>query len=320
MFDFDIDWDRVMVFVVAGAAFLSFAAFALPLLIRTEKKERYRAIIEKKRKALYETAKAELDAPKKRAKDGKEGKSGASSMAMFFKIQKLAGETAKQARTMMQMAGIRAPAAPLVYLVSRIALPVLFTVLSVSFMAAADKEIHNAVKLLILFGAAVIGFFLPRVLLKNIADKRQQEISLTFPDALDMILICVQGGIGIEGAIKRIAVTVSEHSEVLAEELGILCAELSMMNDRRSAFQGFASRVGSGSARSFATAMLQAEQYGTSISKALRVLSEDLRDQRMAEAERKAASLPPMLTVPMILFFLPALFVTILGPAFLKTR
>lgn len=320
MFDFDIDWNRVIVFVSAGAAFVSFAVFAIPLLIRTEKKERYRTIIEKKRKALYETAKAEFDAPKKQGKDKKSGKKAPSSMAMFFKIQKLAGDTAKQARIMMQMAGIRAPAAPLVYLGSRIALPVLFTLLSVSFMAAADKEMHNAMKLLILFGAAIIGFFLPRVLIKNIADKRQKEISLTFPDALDMILICVQGGIGVEGAITRIAETISEQSEVLAEELGILCAELGMMNDRRAAFQGFAGRVGSGSARSFATAMLQAEQYGTSVSKALRVLSEDLRDQRMAEAERKAASLPPMLTVPMILFFLPALFVTILGPAFLRTQ
>jgi tight adherence protein C len=101
----------------------------------------------------------------------------------------------------------------------------------------------------------------------------------------------------------------------LAEELGILSAELSMLNERRKAFQDFATRVGSGSARSFATAMIQAEQYGTSISTAMRVLAEDQRDQRMAEAERKAASLPPKLTVPMILFFLPSLFIVILGPA-----
>lgn len=322
MFGFDIDWNKVIVFASAGAAFVSFAVFAVPLLIRTERKERYRAIIEKKRKALYAEAKAELDAPRRSSRDtkAKDQKHGASSMAMFFRIQKLAGETAKQARVMMQMAGIRAPAAPLVYLGMRIILPVVFSLLAISFMAAADKEIHSAMKLSILLGAVVIGFFLPRILIKNIADKRQLEISLTFPDALDMILICVQGGIGVEGAITRIAETVSEHSAVLAEELGILCAELGMLNDRRAAFQGFANRVGSGSAKSFATAMLQAEQYGTSVSKALRVLSEDLRDQRMAEAERKAASLPPKLTVPMILFFLPALFVTILGPAFLRSQ
>jgi len=91
-----------------------------------------------------------------------------------------------------------------------------------------------------------------------------------------------------------------------------------MLNDRKGAFQGFAARVGSGPARSFATAMLQAEQYGTSVSKAIRVLSDESRDARMATAEQKAASLPPKLTVPMILFFLPPLFVIILGPAYLS--
>jgi tight adherence protein C len=104
----------------------------------------------------------------------------------------------------------------------------------------------------------------------------------------------------------------------LAEELGILSAELSMLNDRRSVFQSFAKRVGSSAARSFATAMIQAEQYGTSIAQALRVMADDMREKRLAKAEQKAASLPPKLTVPMILFFLPTLFVVILGPAAIK--
>src|SRR5690606_33523232 len=102
------------------------------------------------------------------------------------------------------------------------------------------------------------------------------------------------------------------------EELGLLTAELGFLNDRRAAYQGFAARVGSGGGRSFANAMIQAEQYGTSVSKAMRVLADELRDQRMAAAEQKAAALPPKLTVPMILFFLPALFIVILGPAFLS--
>jgi tight adherence protein C len=185
-------------------------------------------------------------------------------------------------------------------------------------LSLSHKHVTSPVKLLILMGCAVVGFFLPRILIKNMADKRQQEISLSFPDALDMLLICVQGGIGIEAAINRIGHTIAEHSPILAEELGILSAELGLLNDRKAAFQGFAMRVGSGPARSFATAMLQAEQYGTSVSKAIRVLSDESREARMATAEQKAASLPPKLTVPMILFFLPPLFVIILGPAFLS--
>ena len=146
------------------------------------------------------------------------------------------------------------------------------------------------------------------------------EINISFPDALDMMLICVQGGIGLEQTINRIADEIAEHSATLAEEMGILAAEMGLLNDRRKALQDFARRVGSASARSFVTAMIQAEQYGTSVSEAMRVIAEDLRDQRMAEAERKAASLPPKLTVPMILFFLPALFIVILAPAFLSAK
>jgi tight adherence protein C len=218
----------------------------------------------------------------------------------------------------MLQAGIRNPSAPLFYLASRLLVPLGMLGLCALFVGLAHKEISQGTKVLIFLSAAVLGFFLPRILIKNMADKRQQEISLSFPDALDMLLICVQGGIGIEAAINRIGATIAEHSPILAEELGILSAELGMLNDRKAAFQGFASRVGSGPAKSFATAMLQAEQYGTSVSKAIRVLSDESREERMAKAEQKAASLPPKLTVPMILFFLPPLFVIILGPAFLS--
>ena len=169
-------------------------------------------------------------------------------------------------------------------------------------------------KFFVILGAVFSGFFLPRLLVKNTAMKREQELSLTFPDALDMMLICVQGGIGLEQAVERVAEEVAEHSPVLAEELGILSAEMAMLADRRAALSDFGKRVG-GYGKSFATALIQAEQYGTSISQALRVMADELRDIRMSNAEQKAAALPPKLTVPMILFFLPALFIVIMGPA-----
>ncbi len=310
---FDSNFYIVVLSAIAAAA--SFVAFALPMVVRSEKKERYKEVIEKKRKDLFAQAREQV-AAKPEAKT--QEKSAAQSIAALYKLQALAGETSVKARTLMLRAGIRSPTAPLIYLAAHIAVPLLFLLLSVLFMALSHKEISEHAKVLILLSAAFCGFFLPRVMIKNMADKRQQEISLSFPDALDMMLICVQGGIGIEAAISRIGSTIAEHSETLAEELGILSAELGMLNDRKAAFQGFAARVGSGPARSFATAMLQAEQYGTSISKAIRVLSDESREARMATAEQKAASLPPKLTVPMILFFLPPLFVIILGPAFLS--
>ncbi|MEZ0226494.1 MAG: type II secretion system F family protein [Alphaproteobacteria bacterium] len=311
-----LDSTAIIVFLSALLAGASFIGFALPLLAHKEKKQRYKEVIEKKRRALFEQAREAANAPKGKPQD--QQLSAAKSIALFYRIQRLAGEASLSARNLMLRAGIRDPMAPLFYLIARIVLPLLFVGIAMLLMAMSGKEISSTSKGLILLGIGGFGFFLPHLLIKNNADKRQHDISLAFPDSLDMMLICVQGGIGIEAAINRIADTVAGHSESLAEELGILCAELGMLNDRKAAFQGFAARVGSGSARTFATAMLQAEQYGTSISKALRILAEETRATRMATAEQKAASLPPKLTVPMILFFLPVLFVVILSPAFLR--
>ncbi len=314
-FLFNIDFDALIILLSAAAAAVSFAAFVWPYLVRSEKKERYKEVIEKKRKALYEQAREDIASGKF---DRQEDKiTAAQSMAALYKLQKLAGKASGEARTLMLQAGIRNPSAPLKYLTLRLTLPFMLSGFALLVLKGGDKEVANALILLVCFVSALIGFYLPRLLVKNIADKRKHEISLTFPDALDMLLICVQGGIGIEAAISRIGGTIADSSAVLAEELGILSAELSLLNDRHAAYMGFANRAGSTAAKSFANSMLQAEQYGTSISKAIRVLADESRELRMSTAEQKAASLPPKLTVPMILFFLPPLFVVILGPAFL---
>ncbi len=297
-------------------AFATFLGIALPLVQRNEKKEKYREVVDKKRRALMEQAREDLE---RKPQANKNEQVAAKNMAAMYRLQKLAGNASDNARKKMLQAGIRNTSAPLYFLLSRIIVPVVFCLLAMMFMAASDREISDGMTATIFLGAFFIGYGLPGLLIKNMADKRKMEIQLAFPDSLDMMLICVQGGIGVEAAIAKIADTVADHSETLAEELGILSAELGMLNDRKSAYQGFASRVGSAAGRNFATAMMQAEQYGTSVTKAMRVLADEQREIRMATAEQKAAALPPKLTVPMILFFLPALFVTILGPAFLSS-
>ncbi|MBI3440773.1 MAG: type II secretion system F family protein [Proteobacteria bacterium] len=310
----ELDSSFFIVMLSAVAAAASFVAFALPFLARSEKKERYKEVIESKRRALFEQAREQVNKPQ----SSKENvMSAAQSMASLYKLQTLAGNLSIRARAQMLQAGIRSSKAPLFYLASRIVLPLFLMGWAALVISLSSKSISQNVTIMILTTLGLFGFFIPRILIKNIADKRQHEIALSFPDSLDMLLICVQGGIGIEAAINRISKTIAENSEILAEELGILSAELGLLNDRKAAYLGFAARAGSGPARSFATAMLQAEQYGTSISKALRVLAEESREERMAKAEQKAASLPPKLTVPMILFFLPPLFIIILGPAFI---
>lgn len=291
---------------VAGA--LSFAAFAYPLLQKGDKKERFKSVIEKKRKALFEQSKEELN--------NKGGKtvSAKDSVSAMFKMQNIAGEYGEKVRSLLLQAGIRSANAPIKYMAAQLFLPIFLVLFAMMIISSSDKELSPALTFIILGAGAVFGFFLPRILVKNTAIKRIEEINLTFPDALDMMLICVQGGIGLEQTVDRVAMEVSEHSPTLAEELAILSAEMAMLNDRRTALSDFGRRVG-GHGKSFATALIQAEQYGTSVSQALRVMSDELRDIRMANAEQKAAALPPKLTVPMILFFLPALFIVILGPS-----
>ena len=305
--------DEMIITIFASiAAGISFISFAFPFLQKADQKEKTRSIIEKRRKDLFQ---ASRHAGHKVVKE--ESVSARDNMAMFYRFQKLAGSMGETARDKMLQAGIRNPKAHLKFMVSRVVLPIVFVALCGLYfsMLPEEKQHSDLMKIGIFFGALLFGFKLPDIMVKNMILKRQEEVNLSFPDALDMMLICVQGGIGLEQTIQRVAEEVAEQSVVLAEELGILCAEMAMLNDRRQALQDFARRVGSGAGKTFATSLIQAEQYGTSVSQAMRVMSDELRDMRMAEAERKAASLPPKLTVPMIAFFLPVLFIIILGPA-----
>jgi tight adherence protein C len=308
---FGITGDFLIIVGSAIAAAISFAAFAFPMLQRGDRKERYKNVIEKKRKALFAATKQEVN------HRGPKTVSAKDSMSSFYRMERLAGEYGEKVRDLLLQAGNRDSKAPMKYIISQFLIPLFLVGFAIMIFSASEKEVSSLLKLLVILGGGVFGFFLPRILVKNAAIKRIEELSLTFPDALDMMLICVQGGIGLEQTVDRVAIEVGEYAPILAEELGILSAEMAMLNDRRGALSDFGRRVG-GHGKSFATALIQAEQYGTSISQALRVLSDELRDIRMANAEQKAASLPPKLTVPMILFFLPALFIVILGPAGLQ--
>ena len=167
-------------------------------------------------------------------------------------------------------------------------------------------------------GGLTLGYYAPNIYISNIAQKRRDSIMIAFPDALDLLLICVESGMSIEAAIQKVSQEIGSSSIELAEELTLLTAELSYLPDRRMAYEGLAKRTNHPGIKSVATAMIQAERYGTPLGAALRVMAKENRDMRLATAEKKAAQLPAKLTVPMILFFLPVLFVVILGPAIIK--
>jgi len=182
------------------------------------------------------------------------------------------------------------------------------------FFAINNHGLTNNMIFVYSFGIMLIGFYLPNLYLKNVIAKRQDTLRAVFPDTMDLLLICVESGMAIEAAFNKVATEIAVQSTEMAEELALTTAELSYLSSRRMAYRNFATRTGLDEIKSLTTSLVQAEQYGTPLGTALRVISQENRDARMTRAEKKAASLPPKLTVPMILFFLPVIFVVILGP------
>jgi tight adherence protein C len=167
-------------------------------------------------------------------------------------------------------------------------------------------------------GGMTLGYYAPNLYIGNVAQKRRDSVVAAFPDALDLLLICVESGMSIEAAVQKVGQEIGSSSIELAEEMTLLTAELSYLPERRQAYEGLAKRTNHPGIKSVTTAMIQAERYGTPLGSALRVMAKENRDMRLSAAEKKAAQLPAQLTVPMILFFLPVLFVVILGPAIMR--
>lgn len=176
-------------------------------------------------------------------------------------------------------------------------------------------EHSTAVKLFVCVLVAYVGFFSPNIFVSNRISKRKFSIQRAWPDALDLMLICVESGLSVEVAFRKVADEIGTSSAELAEELVLTNAELSFLQERRQAYENLANRTNLDSVKSVMQALTQAERYGTPVATALRVLSAESREMRLTEAEKKAAALPPKLTVPMILFFLPVIFIVVLGPA-----
>lgn len=219
----------------------------------------------------------------------------------------------------MAQAGYRGPKPLTTFYFFRFASPFIFMIV-VAFYLFVIKIVDwpTMNKVTATMAAAVAGFYAPNLYLKNRIDKRRTSIMQAFPDALDLLLICVEAGMSIEAAITKVSQEMGPSSIDLAEELSLLSAELSYLPDRRMAYENLGKRTNHPGVKSVATAMTQAETYGTPLATALRVMAKENRELRLSAAEKKASALPAKLTVPMILFFLPVLFIVILGPAILN--
>ena len=214
-------------------------------------------------------------------------------------------------------AGIRNKDLAVVVIMARLVLPlVLGTIVGLMVYALNVFPDWNDLKRFGLFaGTVLLAYKGPEIYLKNIAGKRTDAIRKGLPDALDLLVICAEAGLTVDAAFNRVAKELGRAYPELGDEFLLTSIELSFLNERRKAFDNLAYRVNLEAVKGVVTTMVQTERYGTPLASALRVLSAEFRNERMMRAEEKAARLPAIMTIPLILFILPVLFIVILGPA-----
>src|SRR5438874_10382 len=234
-----------------------------------------------------------------------------------FNLAKWLGQ--EEARALLVQAGYRGQAPYITFLFFRLVVPALMLVVSLFYVfVILEIDQPPQIKVGMCLAATYLGMHVPALFVKNKISKRQLSIRRAFPDALDLLLICVESGMSIEAAFNKVSQEIGTQSIALAEEFTLTTGELSYLQDRRQAYENLAKRTNLDGVKSVCMALQQAERYGTPLAHSLRVMAQENRDMRMSEAEKKAAGLPPKLTVPMILFFLPVLFIVILGPAAIR--
>ncbi|HCK84266.1 MAG TPA: type II secretion system protein [Hyphomonadaceae bacterium] len=299
--------------LAAAACFATVVTLAAPVMADDKLGARLKEVA-KKREELRKKSRADL------ARGGSLQHKDANQLAKGL-VQKLNLNKALADDTLEEKlirAGLRGHAAQTMFYFYRAALPIGFGVAALIYVVFLGQDLTPQMKLAAAVGAVAAGFYAPNLYLKNLADKRRTKIMEAFPDSLDMMLICVEAGMSVEMALQRVGQEIAPASVELAEEFALTTAELSYLPERRQAYENLVRRTNHPGVKAVAMALTQAEKYGTPVGQALRVMAKENRDMRLTEAEKKAASLPPKLTVPMIVFFLPVLLAVIIGPALIQ--
>lgn len=323
-----MDWDSLVdlmfdpTFLATSAAaifaFATIVTLGIPMLERNTLDKRLKAVSER-REELRLKHKESLN---QRRGGGLRAENKGSTkliteISARFNLAKLVASEGTQEK--LAQAGMRGPTPITVFNFFRFVMPPAVFVLALLYVfVIAHFAWAPMMKLSVALAAALLGYYLPDVFISNIIQRRQASIMAAFPDALDLLLICVESGMSVEAGFSKVASEIGQASTELAEEFALTTAELSYLPDRKLAFENLAKRCGHPGVKAVATALNQAERYGTPLGQALRICAQENREMRMQEAEKKAAALPAKLTVPMILFFLPVLFVIIMAPAVMK--
>jgi tight adherence protein C len=313
---FFLDPQNLVLILAFAGSFAIILAITLPFLQRDQRAARLK-IVTRRREELSQQQRervAQERAPRRQSQ--------AHLNLMKALLGRLNLENLTSSRELKQQlaaAGWRNQSAVFNYVFARFGAALTLALIAFLFLTFSDKFAQPVLIRLLISGVlAVAGFYLPRLMVKNGIQKRQAEMTSSFPDALDLLMICVESGLSIEAAFVRVTDEIAEQAAVLSQELGHTSAELAFLGDRRQAYANFSDRTGLPAAKSLSTALIQSEKYGTPVGTALKILAQENRDDRMAKAEKKAGSLPAQLTVPMIIFFLPVLFIVIIGPAVIQ--
>ncbi len=306
-----LDLANIITLIVGAAAFLAVIAVWISAVERNPMGARVKSLQERRDvlKASY--------VENKRRQSPRQIDRGLNIMKLVVRKMKLATRSqAGKLSAKLALAGFRNKDAIIIFLFFKLMSPAL-ALLGAGLLVFGLKILENnpGGQGVLALSMLLIGFWVPNLFIKNQASKRQDAIRKSLPDALDLLVICAEAGLTLDAALNRVAREMTQASIQLADEFSLTAIELGFLPERRLALKNLAERVPLRSIRSVVATLIQTEKYGTPLAKSLRILSAEFRNQRMMKAEEKAARLPAIMTIPLILFILPTLFIVLLGPA-----
>ena len=307
----------VTLLVSIGCATTVLLAF-VPMLQKDDMARRIRAV-SSERERIRMRERERLNASSGQSKVTLRHKSGGMTKQLVEALQLNSWLNTDTAKLKLAMAGFRGQGAENAFLAYRLGAPIVFFFAGlIYFFFSRNLQWSPMVKFGAAMACAYLGIKAPEIFLNNKIGKRQKTMNRAYPNMVDLLIICAESGMSIEHAVRKVSQEIGAESVELAEEMSLLAAEMSYLENRRVAFENLANRTGIDCVKQLSTVMVQSEKYGTPLGAALRVLAQESREARMNAAEKKAAALPPALTVPMIVFFLPGLFCAILTPAIIQ--
>ena len=311
-----METQTIILFLASAATVMTVIAVAMPFLQKDQLSSRLNAVA-KRREELSQQQRAKLQEKEKKSQFSESQVGMMKKVVEAVNLQELLAS--RELKHKLSQGGYRGPTAAIVFTFLRLLTPIVLA-LTAAFLLFVAKtfEMEFYTKLMVCFGALPVGYFFPNLMLTSQVQSRQQAFTSSFPDALDLLVICVEAGLSMEAAFHRVTEELAESAPVLAEEFGLTTAELAYLGDRAKALENLAARSGLDTVKSFTTSLIQSEKYGTPLGTALRVISTENRDARMAKVEEKAAALGAKMTVPMIAFFLPVIFIVVIGPAVIQ--